>query len=176
MFVCHWTTCTGVSGIMDYGNTEFNNLKWTACSNEWLRIYHRGVKDASTMNKFCLQPYSHTKTVEHFEGLPLELICDIRKCGGDSVTFVKWYLEDGTILGSYSPMFNDTDIKPEYSNNTNMIYKEEKVILRFSTYESSMQNAYCLIDAETTKTFCESKQTFEIKPPGKKKLRFENYQ
>ena len=169
-------TCTNVNGIMDYGITEHNNLQWTACSTEYLRIYHQRVKDISTHNRFCLETYSNTRTVDLLEDKPLDLICDLRLCGGDSVYFVKWYLKGGEFIGSYSPIFGDTEIKQEYSNSMNIIYYEEQVILRVSTYTSSLQNAYCLIDAETTKTFCESKQTFEINGPGIKEFRFYKYQ
>ena len=169
-------SCTNVNGIMDYGNTEHNNLKWSNCSIEYLRIYHQRVKDFSTHNNFCLETYSHTTTVDHIDDQPLELVCDIRQCGGDDVIFVKWYLKGGEFIGSYSPIFGDTTIQPQHSNNINMVYKEEKVTLRVSTFTSTLQNTYCLIDAETTKTFCERKQTFEINAPGmKKKLFFYKY-
>ena len=155
--------CTNVNGIMDYSNTEHNNLKWTECSVEYLRIYHQSVKDVSNHNIFCLEPYTHATTVNLIEGQPLDLICDIRQCGGDSVTYVKWYLKGGKYIGYYSPMFSEKKITPEHSNNMNMIYKEEKVTLTISTYTNSVQNAYCIIDSEPTKTFCEIQQTFNIK-------------
>ena len=53
------TTCTTVNGIMDYGS-EYNNLKWTECSKEYMRIYHQQAKDISTYNTFCLEPYINT--------------------------------------------------------------------------------------------------------------------
>ena len=157
---------------MDYGYTELNNLQWTACSIEYLRIYHQAVKDYD--DKFCLEPYSHITTVDLIEDQPLELVCDIRQCGGDSVNLVNWYLKGGIYIGCYYPSFGDSEVIPEYSNNMSIIYKEEKVILRISTYASSLQNSYCEFEAESTKTFCERKQTFKINVPGMKKIFFTN--
>ena len=158
---------------MDYGYTEHNNLQWTACYIEYLRIYHQAVKDYD--DKFCLEPYSHITTVDLIEDQPLELVCDIRQCGGDSVNLVNWYLKDGKYIGCYYPSFGDSEVIPEYSNNMSIIYKEEKVILRISTYASSLQNSYCEFEADTTKTFCERKQTFKINVPGMKKNIFYKY-
>ena len=167
--------CTNVNGIMDHGDATHNNLKWTACSIEYLRMYHQNVKDVSSPELFCLEPHLMATMVDIVDGQPLHLICDIRYCGGDNVEYVKWYLKPKVYVGYYSPHFNTTFVRPNYSDNINILYEREKVILSISTYANNMQDAYCVINADldtvpgayNQKTFCETKQTFHIKAPGK---------
>ena len=47
-----------------------------------------------------------------------------------------------------------------------ILYEEENVILRISTYTRAIQQAYCKIITTAPKTFCEPKQTFDIKDPS----------
>ena len=158
--------CTNVNGIMDYVNTKNNNLKWTDCSIEHLRIYHQQVKEISNRNSFCLTQYSHVTTVKLIPGEPLDLTCDIRKCNKAGIDYVKWFLKSTEYIGSYDPSFDRSNVKSNYSNNMSIIYEEENVILRISTYTSAIQKAYCVIDAHAPNPFCETKQTFDIKGPG----------
>jgi len=168
-------SCKGVNGIMESGLREYNNLKWSICSNEYLRIYHKEVKDVA--NRFCLEPYHHTKTVECDKDGSCDLNCDITTCDGKNMNFVKWYLDDGTRLGQYFALFDEIKVEPEYSGDISMLCQEEKVILRTSKYAKYMQNAYCIIEGENLGPFCKIKQTFEIKittAPRKYKHQFES--
>ena len=159
-------SCTNVNGIMDYGNKEYNNLKWTNCSSEYLRMYHKKMKDTSTHNSFCLQQHGHTRTVDFIPGQPLNLICDIRKCDPAGINYIKWFLNNRTYIGHYFPAFDETKVVPEYSHNINISCEAEMVILQISSYENYMNKAYCLIEGEDPKPYCETKQTFDVKDPG----------
>ena len=147
--------CYGLMSNINYKN--LNNLKWSECSSEYLRMYH---KDAhKVLPTFCLNSYAHIKYVEAIDGNALNLTCDTSKC--NNILHVKWYSKISTPIGYHSPEFGDTEVKPPYNRTMRILQEDGKVTLEISKYASEHKGIYCKVDTIDTEPYCETKQKFD---------------
>ena len=76
-------------------------------------------------------------------------------------------------------MFDEVEVETQYSHDISILCEKEKVILKTSTIVSEasanfLNKAYCRIDADNPKPYCEIKQEFDVKEPGKNKFNLVN--
>ena len=112
------TDCYNNSGIMDFHKQDNKNLKWTQCSVEASRKYHKDAKNIDDENAFCLEKriLKLTKIVD--VGKSMKLSCDMKQCPKNEIYYITWsyrsrsdtsYTEIGTI---YPNEHQDISNKP----------------------------------------------------------------